>query len=76
MKAEEAVQAELPPAPGGKRQALVRIALEASARGVDQIETPEACTPNPAVGSPLPPLRIRYEAAQVIIASLLHVLNA
>ena len=64
---------EVPPAAGGKRQALVRIALEASARSVDQIETAEAYSPSPALGSPLPPLRIRYEAPQVCIALLLHV---
>ena len=64
---------EVPPGPGGKRQALVRIALEASARSVDQIETAEAYSPSPALGSPLPPLRIRYEAPQVCPALLLHV---
>lgn len=50
---------------GGKKQPLVRIALEASARAADQLDAPEACTPSPALGSPLPPLRIRYDASAV-----------
>ena len=69
MKAEGAIPVEVPPVAGGKRQALVRIALEASARSVDQIETAEAYSPSPALGSPLPPLRIRYDAPQVGAAS-------
>lgn len=73
MKVEEAAQVDLQPAAGGKQKALVRIALEASARSVDQIETAKAYSPSPALGSPLPPLRIRYEAPQVCSALLLRV---
>lgn len=45
-----------------KQRPLVRVALEASARAVDQ--DVEAFTPSPAF-SPLPPLRVRYDAPTV-----------
>lgn len=69
MKAAGVAQPDGLPTDGGKKQPLVRIALEASARAVDQLETPEACTPSPALGSPLPPLRVRYDAVPVRSAS-------
>lgn len=67
MKAGGVVPSDGGPTEGAKKQPLVRIALEASARAADQIEPAEACTPSPALGSPLPPLRVRYDALQVRI---------